>query len=98
MTTFVNMSLHDLNKLYDKHIKEKEAGKAYREKYRKTPKGTAAHNRASRRTYFKKKLGNLPTENLTEKQTENKIKWQAILTAEYPDTPAQTPEYPDTPT
>lgn len=92
------MTIKQLMAAANAYEQQKAAGKAYREKYRKTAKGLKAHNRASRRTYFKKKLGLLPTENLTEKQTKKKLKWEALLSAEYPDTPTQTQEYPDTPT
>tara|TARA_R110000744_G_C19052210_1_gene527993 strand:- start:223 stop:483 length:261 start_codon:yes stop_codon:yes gene_type:complete len=81
------MTIKQLMAAANAYEQQKAAGKLYREKYRKTAKGTAAHNRSSRRTYFKKKLSNLPTDNLTEKQTKKKIKWTAQLSAEYPDTP-----------
>ena len=76
---FTNMTMTDIENVLNQYNKEKEASAGYREKYRKTAKGRVAHNRANRRTYLKKKLGELPTDNLTQKQIKQKKKWTDAL-------------------
>ena len=75
-----NLTLNEIKVIVEKALALQVAGKVAREKYRKSDAGRTAHNRSNRRTYYKKKLAKLPNnDELTAKQTKQKIKWEAIM-------------------